>query len=99
MNTGDQMKQFLYLFPLLFAILWGCQASEKNTTVGEYSFANEKHFRNIKMLTTEGENAEAYFSFDQEKLIFQSRYGKYLCDQIFLLVCRNRCNIIIISLR
>ena len=77
------MKQFLYLFPLLIAVLWGCQGSGKNTTVGEYSFANEKHLRNIKMLTTEGENAEAYFSFDQEKLIFQSRYGKYLCDQIF----------------
>lgn len=46
-------------------------------------FANEKHLKNIKMLTFEGENAEAYFSFDEKNLIFQSTHGDYKCDQIF----------------
>ena len=32
----------------------------------------EKHLRNIKQLTFGGTNAEAYFSFDETKLIFQS---------------------------
>jgi TolB protein len=46
-------------------------------------FEGEKHIKNLKMLTFEGENAEAYFSFDQQKLIYQSTHGNYECDQIF----------------
>jgi TolB protein len=42
----------------------------------------EKHFSNIKMLTNGGENAEAYFSFDGSRIIFQST-GEFECDQIF----------------
>ena len=37
--------------------------------------AQEVHLRNIRQLTFEGENAEAYFSFDGTKLIFQSTPG------------------------
>lgn len=37
-----------------------------------YRLAGEKHLRNIKMLTHGGQNAEAYLSFGQDKLIFQS---------------------------
>lgn len=44
---------------------------------------NEKHFKNIKQLTTEGENAEAYFSPDGKKLIFQRATKGDGCDQIF----------------
>ncbi len=44
--------------------------------------SSEKHFKNMKMLTNGGENAEAYFSFDGTKIIFQST-GEYECDQIF----------------
>ena len=43
----------------------------------------EKHFKNLKMLTNGGENAEAYFSFDGSKIIFQSTRPPYECDQIF----------------
>lgn len=43
----------------------------------------ESHLQNLRMLTNEGENAEAYFSFDSKKLIFQSTHGDYECDQIF----------------
>ena len=34
-------------------------------------FKGEKHFKNMKMLTHGGQNAEAYFSFDGKKFIFQ----------------------------
>ncbi|HMG33598.1 MAG TPA: hypothetical protein VKM94_06655 [Blastocatellia bacterium] len=43
----------------------------------------EKHLRNIKQLTFGGENAEAYFSSDGKKLIFQSTRDGYPCDQIY----------------
>lgn len=47
--------------------------------------AQEKHLRNIRQLTFGGTNAEAYFSFDQKKLVFQSARDPYRCDQIFLM--------------
>ena len=45
--------------------------------------AREKHFSKLQMLTDGGENAEAYFSFDGSKLIFQSTRPPFSCDQIF----------------
>lgn len=44
---------------------------------------DEKRLRNVRQLTFEGENAEAYFSFDGKRLIFQRHVGDGACDQIF----------------
>src|SRR5690242_19462499 len=35
----------------------------------------EKHLKHLRQLTSGGENAEAYFSFDGKQLIFQSTRG------------------------
>ncbi|HXC70626.1 MAG TPA: hypothetical protein VN644_11650 [Pyrinomonadaceae bacterium] len=43
----------------------------------------ETHLRNLKQLTFAGENAEAYFSSDGKKLIFQSTRDGRGCDQIY----------------
>lgn len=43
----------------------------------------EKHFKNVIKLTDDGDNAEAYFSFDGTKIVFQSNREPYKCDQIF----------------
>jgi Tol biopolymer transport system component len=43
----------------------------------------ETHFGELRMLTDGGENAEAYFSFDSSRLIFQSTRPPFECDQIF----------------
>ena len=43
----------------------------------------EKHLANIKQLTFGGENAEAYFSSDGSRLIFQATRAGYACDQIY----------------
>jgi hypothetical protein len=48
-----------------------------------YWFEGEKHFTNIRMLTDGGENAEAYLSFNEYKLIFQATVGDMKCDQIY----------------
>ncbi len=45
--------------------------------------SREKHFRNIRQLTTDGENAEAYLSFDGKKLVYQAHIGDSACDQIY----------------
>jgi Tol biopolymer transport system component len=43
----------------------------------------EKHLKNIRQLTNGGENAEAYFSADGSRLVFQSTREGVPCDQIF----------------
>ena len=53
--------------------------------VGAFGIARppESHLSNVKQLTFDGENAEAYFSFDGRRLIFQSTHGGAGCDQIY----------------
>src|SRR5689334_2235272 len=46
---------------------------------------NEPHLRNIRQLTFGGENAEAYFSHDGKRLIFQSTRDGRSCDQQFVM--------------
>ncbi len=41
------------------------------------------HLTNVRQLTFGGQNAEAYFSADGKKLIFQSTRPPFGCDQIF----------------
>lgn len=48
----------------------------------------EEHIRNLKQLTFGGNNAEAYWSFDDTKLIFQSDWDAINdqgCDQIYVM--------------
>lgn len=50
---------------------------------GNLAVDGEKHLTNIKQLTFSGENAEAYWSSDGKKLVFQSKRDGLGCDQIF----------------
>jgi TolB protein len=47
--------------------------------------AEPKHLGNIRQLTQGGQNAEAYWSPDGKRLIFQSTRKGYECDQIFIM--------------
>src|SRR5205814_9507005 len=53
------------------------------TQSSDLALPQEKHLRNIKQLSFGGENAEAYFSPDGKKLIFQSTREDRKCDQIY----------------
>lgn len=50
-------------------------------------YPEEKHLGNVKQLTYGGNNAEAYWNFAGDKLIFQSDNSRWgmSCDQIFML--------------
>lgn len=51
----------------------------------------KKHrLHNIRQLTFGGQNAEAYFSADGKKIIFQSTRPPYGCDQIFTMDVNGR---------
>lgn len=71
-----------YIAIILLSIIFLQNCTEK-TEPEKYLIDGEKHFKNIKMLTESGENAEAYLSFDESKLIFQATTGNLQCDQIF----------------
>ncbi|WP_306592080.1 TolB family protein [Geothrix sp. 21YS21S-4] len=43
----------------------------------------ETHLRNVKKLTGTGSNAEAYWSNDGKRIVFQSTRDGYPCDQLY----------------
>ncbi len=47
--------------------------------------ADERFFTKLTQLTFEGQNAEAYFSPDGTKLIFQRQDSEHACDQQFVI--------------
>ncbi len=65
---------------LVFAGLLSRAQDAKNL-----AYPDEKHFKNLRQLTTGGDNAEAYFGFDNEHITFQRTCPKdgLSCDQIF----------------
>ena len=77
------MKNTSVLVISILFILSNCQKAPKysNNLIQN----GEKHFKNIRQLTFSGENAEAYFSFDGSKLIYQAHNGDSLCDQIYIM--------------
>jgi len=65
------------------AVLGPHRADSIQTGDDPLRLPEEKHLRNIKQLSFGGENAEAYFSHDGKKLIFQSTRDGRACDQIY----------------
>lgn len=93
-----KMKQFLPLFFLLFFV--ACTEYKEEESNTEARSASDslllhpeemKYLKNIKQLTFGGNNAEAYWSFDDQYLVFQSDYNEWgvACDQIFYMDWRN----------
>src|SRR6478609_1994582 len=66
------MKKIVYSLLLLSATTLQAQTSEK-------------HLKNLTQLTFGGDNAEAYWSYNNKKLTFQSNNKSWglKCDQIF----------------
>ncbi len=89
------MKYILSL--LLVVSFFSCKnekdlKSQQSTSIKHSSsdsilFPEEKHFKSIKQITFGGDNAEAYWSFDDKQIVFQSNNPKWnvTCDQMFLM--------------
>ena len=75
------MKKNLLL--LAASLLLTITSFAQNSSPVEMAAPQEKHLRNVHQLTFGGQNAEAYFSADGKKLIYQSAHGDVKCDQIF----------------
>jgi len=87
-NTGKTI--LLFCLALAFN---GCKSEkpiEQEITANKYGqdsllYEKEVHFKNLRQLTFGGDNAEAYWSFDDKQLVFQSNNKDWdvECDQIF----------------
>ncbi|MEW5765112.1 MAG: M28 family peptidase [Acidobacteriota bacterium] len=82
------MKTAVRSFPLaaLMAAAWlASPVAKGEAPASAPSLRDPREIRlaNVRQLTFSGENAEAYFSFAGDRLIYQSREGKADCDQIY----------------
>lgn len=74
---------------MLAALALGACGQQKTTGETEAALQDtlalpgESHLRNIRQLTFDGENAEAYLSFDEQQLVLQRKSDDMECDQIF----------------
>jgi TolB protein len=66
-------------------LLLAASTVAQNSNLPDLATPQEKHLRNVHQLTFGGQNAEAYFSADGKKLIYQSSHGDVKCDQIFIM--------------
>jgi TolB protein len=83
---GGMMRLALTLLIIIAAVVISVgQPRYMQTASGDdpLRLPEEKHMRNIRQLSFGGENAEAYFSADGKKLIFQSTRDGIGCDQIY----------------
>ncbi|MES2704174.1 MAG: hypothetical protein V4649_16150 [Bacteroidota bacterium] len=75
----------LAILPALLSAALFSSAIAKAQDPQTLTYSDEKHFKNIKQLTFGGDNAEAYFGFDNKHITFQRTSAKdgVPCDQIF----------------
>jgi Tol biopolymer transport system component len=80
---------FKTLSPLVLFLLHALISSGQSSEI-KYP-EEEKHFANLRQLTFGGDNAEAYWSFDNKKLTFQSNNPAWglKCDQIFFTTLKD----------
>jgi Tol biopolymer transport system component len=75
-------RSSLVLKGLSVALLACACAGRSGVTVAPEP-GEEPYLSNLRQLTFEGQNAEAYFSPDDQRLIFQATTDSLACDQIF----------------
>ena len=80
------MTKYLVAFIILVVSCTKTDSQEAyNPEEDTLKYEQESHLRNVRQLTFGGNNAEAYWSYDDSKLILQSDFADWnvSCDQIF----------------
>ena len=81
------MRIFNLLIPTGLAVA-ALSCARSGATVAPVSISaatGERHLRSIRQLTNGGSNAEAYFSADGRRIVFQSARDGYACDQEYVM--------------
>ena len=82
---------YIEILHVLFLFLFSCGGSHDHdgysgaTQTSMLHYPQEVHFDTIIQLTNGGDNAEAYWSFDDSKIVFQATNAAWgdSCDQIY----------------
>jgi len=74
----------LLLTAVLAVIACTAVAPPPPSTVSMFG-EESKHLSNVRMLTVGGENAEAYYPAEEDRLVFQSKRGEFKADQIYVM--------------
>ncbi len=77
------MKKTVIIF-FVILLITGCVNRKIVIETGE-GIPTERHLKKVTQLTFDGDNGEAYFSWDDLKLIYQSNRGGYACDKIWIM--------------
>ncbi len=72
----------IFIISVVF-LFTGCV--RKNVMTRSEIQYEDRHMKNVTQLTFDGDNGEAYFSWDGSRLIFQSKRGGYACDKIWIM--------------
>ncbi|KRO89663.1 MAG: hypothetical protein ABR90_03235 [Cryomorphaceae bacterium BACL29 MAG-121220-bin8] len=77
------MKHIFILLIVISSVSCKSEVKENSNLI----FEDETNFKSIRQVTFGGDNAEAYWSFDDEKLVFQSNNNDWgvECDQMFVM--------------
>ncbi|MGC1633678.1 MAG: hypothetical protein WA749_16330 [Gelidibacter sp.] len=90
------MKNILFI-AIIATLIFSCKNEKKSLPASVQKvekiasdsliYPEEKHFKSLKQITFGGDNAEAYWSFDDKQLVFQSNNPNWnvKCDQMFLM--------------
>lgn len=79
------MNRSTFVVAALIFMLAGFAAGSAAAADSGSTKFTDRHMKNVIQLTDEGDNGEAYFSWDGKKLIFQSNRGGYDCDKIWMM--------------
>jgi TolB protein len=79
------MKTALPVAALAIFACLTAQAQPQEPPAPSLTLPQEIHFAHMRQLTFGGQNAEAYFSFDEQRLIFQSTRDSFHCDQQYIM--------------
>lgn len=84
-NSNMKSKLTLAVLCGIFILLQNCALKPKVAQEGDssLSFPSEVRISNLRQLTFEGQNAEAYFSYNDSHLVFQHSGKNAKCDQIY----------------
>ncbi|MCM2302217.1 MAG: hypothetical protein NDI80_06310, partial [Flavobacteriaceae bacterium] len=92
------MKNIFAIILLISVMFLSCKGQKNTQSTSGYDgksgatkivntlhYPQEKHLKNIKQLTFGGDNAEAYWSFDNQSIVFQATNKAWgdQCDQIY----------------
>ena len=83
---SDPKMKSIFLWPVLAGLLTAISyvaIRAQDSLPRASGDAQETRLKDLKQLTFGGQNAEAYFSYDGAKIIFQSTRPPYQCDQIY----------------